>query len=156
MEYAVAKSLAEEVIQRLKPFCSRIEIAGSIRREKPLCRDIDIVLIPANQGQLAVALMELGQKIKSGPAIHSRIFRGQQVDVYIANEKTWPTILLIRTGSKEHNIKLCSRAKVLALKLHADGSGITLDNGEPWGEIRTESDVFAALQLPYVEPQKRG
>ena len=155
MEYATAKQLANEVVMRLMPYCSAIEIAGSIRRKKPLCRDIDIVLIPGNQGKLAVALQELGQKIKSGPRIHSCLYKGQQVDIYVADEKTWATLLLIRTGSKENNIKLCSKAKGMGMKLHADGSGITLDNGLPWGEVRSEEDVFTALCLPYRKPEER-
>jgi len=35
MELEKAKSIAERVKHDLAPYCKRIEIAGSIRREKP-------------------------------------------------------------------------------------------------------------------------
>ena len=38
-------SLAKKIVKEIKPFCSRIEIAGSIRRKKSNPGDIDIVLI---------------------------------------------------------------------------------------------------------------
>ena len=43
---AAARDLAEELAGMLGPFCDRIEIAGSIRREKPDCGDIELVCIP--------------------------------------------------------------------------------------------------------------
>jgi len=48
------------------------------------------------------------------------------VDLYLCTPDTWATTLLIRTGSAEHNIWLCSRARELGGKLHADGSGLEL------------------------------
>lgn len=156
MDLVPASKIADEVMERLAPSCSRKLVVGSIRRQKPRVKDVDIVVIPRNQGQLAVALRDLGQKIKAGPLIYSCTFKGIQIDVYIATEQTWVTLVLIRTGSKEHNIKMCQQAQKQGLKLHANGSGLTLANGEPWGEVpQSEKDIFAALELPYLEPKDR-
>lgn len=46
MNYATAKRYADQVVEWLGPFCERIKIAGSIRRERPECRDLDMVAIP--------------------------------------------------------------------------------------------------------------
>src|SRR6266446_3745254 len=46
------------------------------------------------------------------------------VDIYMATEESWATLLLIRTGSAEHNIWMCARARACGGKLHADGSGL--------------------------------
>jgi DNA polymerase/3'-5' exonuclease PolX len=47
MKLAEAKILAEEVKQNLAPYCERIEIAGSVRREKPDgIKDLELVAIP--------------------------------------------------------------------------------------------------------------
>ncbi len=46
MEYKLAKKIAENLVERMRPACSRIEIAGSIRREKPEVKDIEIVATP--------------------------------------------------------------------------------------------------------------
>jgi DNA polymerase (family 10) len=158
MDLETARRLASEVIDKLRPYCKpeRCREVGSVRRGKPLCRDVDIVLIPAEhcQGRLAMALRGLGEAIKSGPLIHSCRYRGQQVDIYVATEETWWTLLLIRTGSKEHNVRLCARARSVGMKLHADGSGITLKDGVRQVP-QSEEDIFAALGLPYEPPEKR-
>jgi DNA polymerase (family 10) len=75
------------------------------------------------------------------------------VDLYIATDTTWPTLLLIRTGSREHNILLCSHARRLGMQLKADGSGL-LRNGEPVA-TESEEDIFAALSLRYLPPERR-
>ena len=41
-----AKEIAEKVVSQLSPYCERIEIAGSVRREKPFPKDVEIVCIP--------------------------------------------------------------------------------------------------------------
>ena len=62
--------------------------------------------------------------------------------------------MLIRTGSKEHNVRLCARARSVGMKLHADGSGITLKDGVRHVP-QSEEDIFAALGLPYEKPEER-
>ena len=51
MKLEKAKAIANEVIERLRPYCSQIMVAGSVRRRKAQVKDIDILLIPANAGQ---------------------------------------------------------------------------------------------------------
>lgn len=46
MLLAEAKDLAEALLAEIRPFCTRAEIAGSVRREKPECRDLEIVCVP--------------------------------------------------------------------------------------------------------------
>lgn len=40
------EELAKDLMKRLQPFCNKIEIAGSIRRQKKLVKDIELVIIP--------------------------------------------------------------------------------------------------------------
>lgn len=42
----VVTHLSNKIVDYLKPFCSKIEVAGSIRRKEKNPVDIDIVLIP--------------------------------------------------------------------------------------------------------------
>jgi hypothetical protein len=44
--YKTALAIAESVIKRIAPFCEVANIAGSIRREKPEVKDIEIVCVP--------------------------------------------------------------------------------------------------------------
>jgi DNA polymerase (family X) len=156
-----AQQIASKVKEILSPFCSRIEIAGSIRRKKQTCHDIDIVCIPSNQGQFITALQSLGKINIGGQKLIRCDYQGISLDVYIATPETWATLLLIRTGSKEHNVKLCSLAKRKGMKLHADGSGLfMLTDREMMPEERiagnTEESIFKALDLPYLKPEERN
>ena len=52
MDLGEAQKIANEVVNQLSPYCDKVEIAGSIRRQKPTVNDIDIVLIPRDLGNL--------------------------------------------------------------------------------------------------------
>ena len=58
LEYALP--IANQVVEKLAPFCQRIEVAGSIRRRRPFVHDIDLVVIPSNQGQFITVLRAMG------------------------------------------------------------------------------------------------
>ena len=155
MELKQAAALAQEVVERLAPFCERIAVAGSIRRRRPFPRDIDLVLIPKNQGQLALALNELGDAPVAGKKLERRLYKGVQVDIYFATPETWATLLLIRTGSKESNIRLTTLAKRRGWHLFANGKGLYNEKDERIAGD-TEESFFEALGLPYAEPWNRG
>jgi len=153
MELDKAKAIAEEVKQKLSPYCDRIEIAGSIRRKRPFVHDIDIVVIPNNQGQFIYALQQLGRIKMGGQKLIRCEMTEIVLDVYVAAPETWATLLLIRTGSAKHNIMLCTRARDMGMKLHADGSGL-----EKNGDIiasESEESIFVTLGLKYIDPQFR-
>ena len=154
MELNEARRLSQEIVGQLAPYCERIEVAGSIRRRMLFCRDIDIVLIPLNQGQLAVAIQALGEARRAGKAIQERLYRGVQVDLYFATPETWATLLLIRTGSIKHNVKLTSLAKRRGWHLYASGRGLFNEDGQRIAGD-TEKSFFEALGLPYAEPWER-
>ena len=172
MELSKAKEIAAGIVAQLKPYCERLEVAGSIRRGKPEVHDIDLVVIPTGQ-QFYKALQQLG-KVTGGPKIYKVelpvVSQGKPfcVDINIATEKTWATLLLVKTGSKEHNIMLCKLAHSKHMKLHADGSGLLRDSGEidmfggqihyadNWIPCATETDIFNALGLNYKAPGERG
>ncbi len=42
----VAEDTAKEFIEKIKPWCERVDIAGSVRRKKAVVGDIEIVCIP--------------------------------------------------------------------------------------------------------------
>lgn len=46
MKLEHARILANEVVQLMAPYCERIEVAGSIRREAAEVKDIEVVCIP--------------------------------------------------------------------------------------------------------------
>lgn len=181
MERTKATLLAEKVLIALHPMCSSLMIAGSIRRERSEVGDIDIVAIPKQTvtvGPLGgpvsfpedtVWKLLFPKELKKAnlviEASGSELIRctfpdGFQVDIYRARPETWGVILLVRTGSKEHNVKLCSIAKSKGLKLSAsDGVIKTISSGCLTAEkviaSRTEEEIFQVLGLPFVEPKNR-
>lgn len=161
-ELARAKRVADALVEKLRPVCSRIEIAGSIRRECNPVHDIDLVLIPlhtvadlhklvvawADQGR--VQIKKLGNKIIGLHLVKANI----DADLYVCYELTWITTLLIRTGSKEHNIRLCKVAQQRGWTLHADGSGLENQDGRLHNPA-SEREVFMRLGLDYAPPERR-
>lgn len=162
---AKATALANKIVQEILPYCHKIAIAGSIRRQRPYCGDIDLVVLP-KPGQLVSLQGRFKQKafvITEG--LQNAMYQlqnGVQIDVFFAQEKSdmfegqttnWGTLLLCRTGSKEFNMHLSLTAKAAGLAWHPyigvlDANAKTLASA-------TEEDVFQALGLPFVEPQNR-
>jgi DNA polymerase/3'-5' exonuclease PolX len=175
--HAFAHEIAEDFINQISAACDRIEIVGSLRRLKVGVNDIDILAIPrfiqadddtlfgepVQENQLDKHLSELclsrdldldanGSKIKR----FLKTVDGDTVpiDLYIATEQTWWTLLLIRTGSRNHNVKLARRAMELQMHLKADGSGLLTSSGSII-PIASEEEVFHHLRLEYRPPDDR-
>lgn len=161
-----AQRLADRIVAQLQPFCLGITVAGSIRRCCPVVNDIDLVLIPLDLAVLRERVLRNATPIQDGPLnLLVRLENGFQLDIFMAHAGkadllgTTPTnfgsLLLCRTGSKEHNIKLASRAHSLGLKWKTyDGIFDGLGNGRLIASA-TEHDMFAALQMDFVPPEHR-
>ena len=150
-----AEKIANEVIKRLSPYCERIVIAGSIRRRQPWVHDLDFVLIPSDPWNLYQVMGELGPSKASGEKLRRVMVGNVQLDFYFADETTWGTLFLVKTGSAENNIRLCLRAKDMGWRLHADGSGLFNQYGK---RIAGDSEysIYEALGLPWQRPEERG
>ncbi|MDO9580402.1 MAG: hypothetical protein Q7J06_07520 [Bacteroidales bacterium] len=153
-----AEKMANQLIERLAPYCSRIQVAGSIRRKAPDPKDIDLVLIPSDPWNLSHEVNNLTRPFTpkvSGDKLKRFNYKGTQVDLYFARKDTWATLLLIRTGSAENNILLCSLAKTKGWHLAASGDGLFNEKGERIAGDSEES-IYLALGLPYQAPEERG
>lgn len=161
MRLEEATTIARKVKEILSPYCEEIEIAGSVRRRKPTVNDIDIVLIEKLSAWLILSslIATIGRIELNGDKI-KRLWYGDKqsgiaIDIYIATPATWATLLLIRTGSKESNIRLATIAKRQGWHLKASGDGLFNEKGERIaGE--TEESIYEALGITYQEPNERG
>ena len=154
MKLEFAEALGNTFLERITPYCSKAVIAGSVRRRKPLVNDVDIVMIVADPWGMQAELKKLGTKVK-GQKLARVQYRGTQLDLYFATEETFEMLLLIRTGSMEHNIRLASLAKQKGWRLAASGDGLfDADGTRVAGD--TDRSVFQALGIPYLEPWERG
>jgi DNA polymerase/3'-5' exonuclease PolX len=166
--WRVAFSAANEIRSKIEPHCEpeMIKIVGSLRRQCETVHDVDIVICPHPYGQLDTEhnLVNfnlpriLGESWQGKKGKGLKIFKGHYagipVDLYFATPDTWWTLVVIRTGSREHNIKLCQKAQAMGMKLHADGSGLDDLMGHVFVP-QSEEGLFTMLQLDYVEPKDR-
>lgn len=156
MELDRAQQVAKVVSLRLAPLCRRIEVAGSVRRRKPFPKDIDFLLIPSQDlWGLNQAIRRLGVVAAGGDKLMRVLYGNIQLDFYFASEETWATLLLIRTGSAENNIRLCSAAKRKGWHLAANGDGLFNEKGERVAGD-SERSIYEALSLPWQAPEERG
>jgi len=157
MRLEQARQIANNIKKILTPYCDRIEIAGSIRRGKPIVHDIDIVLIEKPESAVIIPslLATIGAITLNGSKI-KRLHYGEaniNIDIYTATPASWSTLLLIRTGSKENNIRLATIAKRKGWQLKANGDGLFNNHGDRIAD--TEESIFQVLGLPYQEPHDR-
>ena len=133
------------------------EIAGSIRRLRPVVHDVDIVFKPIVTEQPS-RVQELRAFCDRAPnvEVHNMPF-----DLYFSTPETFQTLLLIRTGSKENNIRLCQLAQRKGWKLSPDGLFNASGRRVRWhcasgtSELQTEHDIYDALGVPWQEPWER-
>lgn len=109
-------------VMNLAPLSKRIEIAGSIRRNKPEPNDVDILLIPINIGKIMnyISCYSLG-KIGRGNTHASYRKNGVEVELYFASDENWGAMLLYATGTREYNILMRKYAKFKNMKLSQYG-----------------------------------
>jgi DNA polymerase (family 10) len=160
LDLAEAEKIAVEVKTTVKSLCLHIEIAGSIRRQKPKIHDIDFVVVAKSDAEwqkINDKLKQLKAKpncagnsvIKAYVPCHCGLF---QVDFYRAKPSTFGIHLLIRTGSADHNMWLAGHAFSNDMRLKYS-EGLIKDGLAVAGE--TEQGVFEALGLPYAVPSQR-
>ncbi len=186
MKLAAAQRLAALIEASLAPLCEQISVAGSVRRQRPECGDIDLVVLP-RYGMLAALkarCLERSTLVQDGG--QNFIVRlnpwpaepkGFQLDIFIDHHESkdlfapeppnFASLLLCRTGSKEHNIFLIEQAKRKERKwdpyrgVYAHGTWQSAHGQPPeyvGGELqaaRHEEDIFHSLQLAYLPPEQR-
>jgi len=152
MRLEQAEKLAGQFIQEIADYCEKIKIVGSIRRRKTECRDIDLVLLakPEQLWNFTLKLKRISKINVNGKQVKRVIYNGEQFDLYFATPETWGALILIRTGSAQHNIKLSNRALNMGMKLTHRG---LMKDGKL---ISSEKGIFKALELDFVKPEERG
>lgn len=168
MELAHARFVADTVIAKLAPYCDRLCVAGSVRRGKAECRDLEVVCIPKQTPQNNMFQERIGwmrerafcntvnqwKKVKGEPTgkYTQRILPGgETLDLFIATPENWGLILVVRTGSVDYIKKIASRW--VSFGYHGvDGM---LHDGYHSIPIREEKELFDILGLPFVEPKDR-
>jgi DNA polymerase/3'-5' exonuclease PolX len=182
MEIERARKLGEDLIERLRPTCARIEIAGSIRRGKPEVKDIEIVAMPILKpplprfGDKAVFKTPLDKLIaamlvdgvvaaKNGAKYKQiEIMDGNmlviKVDLFLVTPPAqWGVIQVIRTGPAEFSqwmVTPKSKGGALTNGYHVEGGCVVHDMQADYRiSMPEEINFFAFCGLEWVEPRER-
>ncbi|MCX6750701.1 MAG: hypothetical protein NTZ83_04545 [Candidatus Pacearchaeota archaeon] len=145
--------LSKRIYKELKPFCKRIEITGSIRREEKHPFDIDIVLIPKDRVKLEKFMKTKGKFIQGGEHESTWIIKGVKVELYYTNEEEWGAELLAYSSRKGAGIGLRIKARMKGFKLTQHGLFIRKTGKRIAG--RTEMEIYHALGKHYKRPENR-
>lgn len=148
------------------PGLRRLVAAGSFRRRVETIGDLDLLAETAEPGALVerlTSLPEVERVLGAGPHKASVVLRdGPQVDCMIMPPGAAGTYLVHFTGSKAHNVRLRAMARDRGWSLSEHGFARLGPDGEPAtgheAELRTfatEAEVYAFLDLPYIEPELR-
>jgi DNA polymerase/3'-5' exonuclease PolX len=113
-----------------------------------------MVLIPKDRYSVDTILARLGKVRMAGMSITRVQMDSISLDVYYATSKTFATLLLIRTGSVENNIRLCTIAKKRGWHLAANGDGL-FDEKRRRIAGDSEESIYEALGVPWQEPWER-
>lgn len=138
---ARARLVAEKIVEWLKPACTRIEIAGSLRRGKPEVGDIEILYISRpttipdpedmfKERKITVPAADIiiqaflaDGRITKRPKENGTLTWGEwiklakatrsgiPVDFFATTETAWFNLLVCRTGSADTNTRIAALAQ---------------------------------------------
>ncbi len=154
---SVASASANEIIDDLKQLSSisQVAVAGSCRRRKETCGDLDILAISDD----SAAAMD---RLAANPLVEKVLVRGEtkqrvrlrtgiELDLRVVPAASYGAAMQYFTGSKEHNIVIRRRAIERGLKVNEYG----VFRGDEYVAGRTEEEVYSAVGLPFIPAELR-
>jgi DNA polymerase (family 10) len=147
-------SLAYSLKKKLRFYCKKIAIAGSIRRHVENPNDVDIVLIPKDRKKLEEFIKThlKGKFIQGGEHESTWNIKNIKVEIYYTNEEDWGAELLAYSSEKGSGIGLRLIAKRKGFKLNQYG---LFDNTGKRVAGKTEKEIYEALGRHYKKPENR-
>ncbi|OHB58751.1 MAG: DNA polymerase III [Planctomycetes bacterium GWF2_50_10] len=134
---------------------TQVTVAGSYRRRKETVRDVDILVTCSKAKTVmdAFAAYPLVKQILAKGLKKTTVVlaSGLQVDVRAVSESSYGAALVYFTGSKEHNVAIRKIGVRKKIKLNEYG----VFRGKRRIAGKTEEDVYATVDLPWIEPELR-
>lgn len=180
-----ARAVAYQLRDSLAPACERIEVAGSIRRNRPIVGDIELVATSrveeapdglwGDVGQTSALPGRVDELIasrvleahpsdpKRGPR-YSKLWHaatGMQVDLFTPAMESFGLMMAIRTGPAAYSQALVTDMKRGPRPHHvAEGQlhrGIAcwVAGGCEAVAVPDERDLYAELGIPWLPPERR-
>lgn len=154
---AVAVESVEPIVDSLRALeiVQQIEAAGSYRRRRETVGDLDLIAASDDPEGVMDALAgheSVAEVLQRGPTkMRVRLRTGLELDLRVVEETSFGAGLVYFTGSKAHNIVLRRRGQERDLKVNEYG----VFRGEKAVAGRTETEVYTALDLPWIAPELR-
>lgn len=170
-----ALAVAEAIVDRMRGVkgVKSAEYAGSLRRGRETVGDIDILVGADEQ-----AARRASEAFRAMPGVTEVLVAGDnkssvrlalpgnvgeaQVDLRVMAPDRFGAALLYFTGSKDHNVRLRQRALKRGMTLNEYGLFPEDDEKTPPQErgvkpvaAKTEEEIYAALELPFIPPELR-
>lgn len=180
MPLEAASIVAEAFIHHMRPFATRIEVAGSIRRRKEMVGDIEIVMIPKTRratdlygDPIGPEIVDIDKGIQSyiqcespgGVTALTKLNNGEkyvklhetvvdiQIDLFIVRPPAqWGPIISIRTGSADFSKRLVTSLKKNGLRCE---DGRVLDENDTQIDCPEEINFFRAAGMKMIAPWLR-
>jgi len=152
-----AKVESDEIAEDLRKLScvSQVEVAGSCRRRRETCGDLDVL---ATSSDAATVMDTLGghrlvTKVlaRGDTKQRVRLGSGLEMDLRVVPDESFGAALQYFTGSKEHNIVIRRRAQERGLKINEYG----VFRGDELVAGRTEEEVYESVDLPWIPPELR-
>lgn len=149
----IARSLSADL--RAVQGVARLTIAGSFRRRKETVGDLDVLVTAASDSPVMARFTgheEVDEIVSQGDTRATVVLRsGMQVDLRLVPEAAYGAALHYFTGAKAHTIAVRRMAGERGLKINEYG----VFRGDRRIAGRSEEEVYASVDLPYIEPVLR-
>lgn len=154
----VVRAILEDLRQH--PDVDQVEAAGSVRRGKETVHDLDFIV--STQNPQAVMEHFVSREDVTNVMVHGEtkssvhLEHGLQCDLRAVSNEEFPFALNYFTGSKEHNVAIRGRARDQGYTLN-EYRLAPIEGKDPkkLKPIHTESDLYRALGLEYIDPALR-
>jgi DNA polymerase/3'-5' exonuclease PolX len=176
MKLKKAEKLGNQLIDQLKVHCEKIALAGSIRREKPEVKDIEIVAQPLTtrydfiekrlqvlEKKNRIRFVKSGGKYKSFWLIRNDRTTIIKVDLFLVTPPAqWGVIFMIRTGPDSFSKWLVSYRIPQGLRFKDGAIWKTVDSLGGTGlqttirfDTPSETQVFKVLDIDFIKVKDR-
>lgn len=163
-----ALPLARRIEARLKelPQVKIAVVAGSLRRRRETIGDGDILVVSENPDLVTDFFLKMPEVVhvygRGKTKTMVRLRNGMDFDFRIVPQESFGAALQYFTGNKDHNVALRQIAIKKGWKLNEYGlfrkrKAKSKKRKEAWTKFagKTESEIYEALELAFIEPEMR-
>lgn len=182
---ALALEVVRDLLPHLQPVCGLLKVAGSLRRERAMVGDVELVFVPVLKPGpaedflmpapmiaqtdvvfaelLARGVIEKRQNVNGSEmwGVKNKLARhratGVPVDFFATTDAAFWNYLVCRTGGARTNVAICNAAIAKGWKWNPYDEGFSRPAGlgREVHPVRSEREVFDFVGLPYLEPRER-